>query len=287
MKKIFALLAGLSLLSSCVLPVSAEDISASDGCVYVVMGIDHSGEENKYYLHSYNNGKGSTIICEKELNAYDQRTALEYGDVVKIWGVSNLAGQYYFSKLYPQAEMGNDGILVLGSAESYFEDTKELTIIEVPDEMKFDEEKEDLLYYNLVLKDSEANFYQYQYTGFIEMEFIYNQGQEYQFETPFDAEKFAVGQTWNFVMNGEDVVLPLEMVSADSITVKPVSAVTANGDADGNGALDILDIITVNKAVLGKENLDAERIPYIDFNQNQVPDSDDALTMLKMLVGLA
>ena len=57
-------------------------------------------------------------------------------------------------------------------------------------------------------------------------------------------------------------------------------------DEDGNGTLDILDIITVNKAILGKENLDAERIPYIDFNQNQIPDSDDALTMLKMIVGL-
>ncbi len=62
--------------------------------------------------------------------------------------------------------------------------------------------------------------------------------------------------------------------------------VTATGDADGSGELDILDIITVNKAILGKENLAEDKISSVDFNGNGVPDADDALTMLKMLVGL-
>ena len=72
----------------------------------------------------------------------------------------------------------------------------------------------------------------------------------------------------------------------DSISVNPVPAVTATGDADGSGELDILDIITVNKAILGKENIAEDRISCVDFNGNGVPDADDALTMLKMLVGL-
>ncbi len=59
-----------------------------------------------------------------------------------------------------------------------------------------------------------------------------------------------------------------------------------DGDVDGNGNVDILDIITINKTILGKEILSAERLPHIDFNKNGVPDSDDALTMLKILVGL-
>ena len=37
--------------------------------------------------------------------------------------------------------------------------------------------------------------------------------------------------------------------------VTPVPAVKATGDADGSGELDILDIITVNKAILGKKIL--------------------------------
>ena len=188
-----------------------------------------------------------------------------------MWGVAgddvSETGLVYYDTSF------HGGVKFIDSAESYFSDTKECTISEVSGN-------------TLIMKDSEGKQYQYYSYSFNNI-WTNSYLEQYQFETPFDAEKFAVGQAWNFVMNGEDVVLPLEMVSADSITVKPVSAVTANGDADGNGALDILDIITVNKAVLGKENLDAERIPYIDFNQNQVPDSDDALTMLKMIVGLA
>lgn len=83
-----------------------------------------------------------------------------------------------------------------------------------------------------------------------------------------------------------------DVVSCITYGVSPVFvaeklSTAPSGDADGNGTLDILDVISVNKAVLGKEDLDPERIPYIDFNSNSIPDSDDALTMLKKIVGLA
>ncbi|MBE6876067.1 MAG: hypothetical protein E7496_04965 [Ruminococcus sp.] len=64
------------------------------------------------------------------------------------------------------------------------------------------------------------------------------------------------------------------------------ASVTPDGDADGSGTLDILDVITVNKAILGKEDISPDRIPYIDFNGNGVPDSEDSLVMMKMIVGL-
>ena len=91
------------------------------------------------------------------------------------------------------------------------------------------------------------------------------------------------GETITFYMYENEPVLP--KLDSD-LTVIPVPTVTATGDADGSGELDILDIITVNKAILGKENLSEDRISYVDFNGNGVPDADDALTMLKMLVGL-
>ena len=63
------------------------------------------------------------------------------------------------------------------------------------------------------------------------------------------------------------------------------SAFTA-GDADGSGSIDILDVITVNKAVLGKEILTSAQLKAIDFNGNGKPDSDEALSLMKYVVGL-
>ena len=58
------------------------------------------------------------------------------------------------------------------------------------------------------------------------------------------------------------------------------------GDVTLDGEVDILDVITVNKAVLGKETLTAEQIKAADVSKNDVPDSTDALMILKYIVGL-
>ena len=59
-----------------------------------------------------------------------------------------------------------------------------------------------------------------------------------------------------------------------------------SGDADGSGKVDILDMIIVNKAILGKENLSENGLKAIDFNGNGKPDSDESLKLLKYIVGL-
>ena len=58
------------------------------------------------------------------------------------------------------------------------------------------------------------------------------------------------------------------------------------GDATGDGEIDILDVISLNKAVMGKESLTEAQLQAIDFNQNGKPDADEALTLLKYIVGL-
>ena len=58
------------------------------------------------------------------------------------------------------------------------------------------------------------------------------------------------------------------------------------GDADESGEIDILDVITVNKAILGKENLTENGLKAIDFNSNGKPDAGEAQTLLKYIVGL-
>ncbi|GEM_PF-2714372 len=63
---------------------------------------------------------------------------------------------------------------------------------------------------------------------------------------------------------------------------KPLSA----GDANADGSINILDVITMNRAVLGKESLTEAQLRAVDFNQNGKPDSEESLAMLKYIVGL-
>ena len=63
-------------------------------------------------------------------------------------------------------------------------------------------------------------------------------------------------------------------------------AVKKAGDATGDGEVDILDVITMNKAIMGKETLEEAYLANIDFNKNQKPDADEASKILKYIVGL-
>ena len=66
------------------------------------------------------------------------------------------------------------------------------------------------------------------------------------------------------------------------LEAKPLKA----GDATGDGDIDILDVITLNKAVLGKETFTEAQLKAIDFNGNGKPDADEALMLLKYIVGI-
>ena len=58
-------------------------------------------------------------------------------------------------------------------------------------------------------------------------------------------------------------------------------------DVNEDGAFDILDIITVNKAILGKELLTDSQNKAADADMNGTIDSNDALLLMKYLVGMA
>ena len=47
-----------------------------------------------------------------------------------------------------------------------------------------------------------------------------------------------------------------------------------------------MDVITVNKAILGKEKLTDEQLKAVDFNGNGKPESSEALMIMKYIVGL-
>ena len=58
------------------------------------------------------------------------------------------------------------------------------------------------------------------------------------------------------------------------------------GDVDGDGEVSILDVITINKAIMGKEVLSDAQNKAADVNGNGTPDSGDALQVLKKIVGI-
>ena len=60
----------------------------------------------------------------------------------------------------------------------------------------------------------------------------------------------------------------------------------ALGDVDGSGEIDILDVITLNKNLLGKETFTEAQQKAADVNSSGKPDSNDSLTILKYIVGI-
>ncbi|MBE6875542.1 MAG: cellulose 1,4-beta-cellobiosidase [Ruminococcus sp.] len=56
------------------------------------------------------------------------------------------------------------------------------------------------------------------------------------------------------------------------------------GDADCSGEVDILDVITLNKAILGKETMSTQGEKNADVDQSGKPDSTDALNIMKLIV---
>ncbi len=82
--------------------------------------------------------------------------------------------------------------------------------------------------------------------------------------------------------------------SSTTTTTTTTTAVTTTeqpsegvrGDADCNGKVNIVDVITVNKAVLGKENLSEQGLKNADLNGDGVPSSEESLQIMKKIVGL-
>ena len=58
------------------------------------------------------------------------------------------------------------------------------------------------------------------------------------------------------------------------------------GDVDGNGKIDIRDVITINKAILGKEKLTGSQLRNADVDGDNKPTAADSLMIMKAIVGL-
>ena len=85
------------------------------------------------------------------------------------------------------------------------------------------------------------------------------------------------GIVYGMVSGSAPVETPTETPSSDDIVW---------GDADESGKVDILDVITMNNALLGKEKLTDKGLKNGDMNQNSKPEAADSLNIMKLIVGL-
>ena len=95
----------------------------------------------------------------------------------------------------------------------------------------------------------------------------------------------------SYYLHGIKRIMALTPVVTSSATsVNTVMAKSSNiqpGDVNSDSQADILDVIIINKAVLGKETLTEEQNQAADLNKNNRVDSDDALLLMKTIVGLS
>ena len=73
--------------------------------------------------------------------------------------------------------------------------------------------------------------------------------------------------------------------ATEPITKEPAIQIKP-GDVDGSGTVDIMDVIRVNKFLLGMVELDDNQQRASDVNQNDEVDSADSITILKMALGI-
>lgn len=67
---------------------------------------------------------------------------------------------------------------------------------------------------------------------------------------------------------------------------EPIDINITIGDATADTSVDILDVIVVNKQILGKESLSGYGKAFADVNADGEIDTNDALTIMKYVVGL-
>ncbi len=68
--------------------------------------------------------------------------------------------------------------------------------------------------------------------------------------------------------------------------LESLDAMVKAGDTTLNNKIDILDVITLNQAVIGKKKLNVVQKLAADVNQDDKIDAADSLMIMKMIVGL-
>ncbi|MBR1553976.1 MAG: cellulase family glycosylhydrolase [Oscillospiraceae bacterium] len=117
------------------------------------------------------------------------------------------------------------------------------------------------------------------------------------------AEFYASGLSSNLDAGGKTDPVQIETVPTEKTTEETTEKATEAssevpsessapadnytlGDVDESGEINILDVVFLNKALLGKEDISSAQQKAADVNHNGIPDSADTLMIMKRIVGL-
>ena len=226
---------------------------------YPVIGTELVSETENPYQRFFIVTDAENHIAEYYYHINDEilHTPADFRNVPTEWNfkfgdVLTTDGDFYIKNGFPLLiKTDENTVFSSQSCRDAFE-IRELTVTEV---------LSDDVQQNIQLSLTDENGSSYSYTE--------HTGMNYD----FSIAEASAGKTYLFAVYEDTALLPIEMLSPD-------------GDADGSQELDILDVISINKAILGKEELPLTRISHIDFNNNGIPDSEDSLIMMKTIVGL-
>lgn len=261
MKKLLAYLLSLTMLSVPAMQVSAIEYDENGeimGDIDIVVGsyIVNYTDGSSYEYCYLNNG------CVISPHVISDDITLEYGDVIWVHASS-------IDPMWPGRYAEIIEIEYLGKADEYYGTTKELTVVKIGDSRR--------------LEDEQGNIYGWGST--CSCKDLDN------LKSEFDIDDFNIGDKAIFVMNDDKVVLPIEITykaeQEDTfININPVPSDVVTGDANGDTELDILDVIAINKAVLGKEEFTEQQKKSADINNDGIVDANDSLMLMKHIVGL-
>ncbi|MDE5884376.1 MAG: dockerin type I repeat-containing protein [Oscillospiraceae bacterium] len=257
-KRLLALLTGILCCCACVgnLPVSAVDETLGETGFYVVSKVNPEFEPSWYCLHYYSDDE---YMCENIYNPLTEPIEGEktenfaYGDILLIDKDYFLIDSFGDDPLFID---NIESIKYLGNCRNVLE-TKELTLTR-----KENESRSRIKFY--FTDENDEEYYQISY---------------YYTEAPeIDMNTCNVGDKILASVYKDAVILPLE--------VYPDTTENLPGDIDGNGNVDITDVIQMNRIYVGCQKFTPEQMKAGDVNQDGRIDLSDSMLVLHYLVGL-
>ncbi|MDE5753602.1 MAG: dockerin type I repeat-containing protein [Oscillospiraceae bacterium] len=280
-KKLLALLISTVCCCACVgnLSASAVDETFNETDFYIVSRVNP--DYDRFYMYSYletlRNTNFPFVYEAEDINASFQKvssaitgekpSSFAYGDILLI--DNNNEGVFSQDSYPPTLYISGDieSVQWLGNCRDILE-TKELT---------------------MTSKEIKACFYCEEETfdviEHIKFNFTDENGEEYYYicyyyrgDPEVDLNTCNVGDKILASVYKDAVILPLE--------VYPDTTENLPGDVDGNGIVDIIDVIRMNRVTVGLDQFTSEQTKSADVNQNGKVDLNDSMQVLRYIVGL-